>query len=462
MTNDTSIRYARDNRDRFLADLVELLSIPSISALPEHRPDMERAAVWLQDRLAGLGFDAGIVRGDGHPLVHAGWLGASGAPTILVYGHYDVQPVDPIDQWHSPPFQPAFRNGNIYGRGTSDDKGQLMVSLAAAESLLRTTGSLPVNLKFLIEGEEESSGDAVGKYLQHESERLTADIAQIADSAMFAPGVPSIDTGLRGLVYTEIHARGARTDLHSGKYGGVAPNPLNALAYVISRLKDERGHILIPGFYDQVVPPDSHIVDSWKLLPFDPEQMRESAIGSSQLVGEEEYSPLERTWSRPTLDVHGIAGGFTGEGSKTVIPAEATAKISMRIVPNQTSSDIFDRYQRYVQTLSPAGIQLDVRLLGSGEAVLVPADSPYVNAARSALEETFGRAPVLIRSGGSIPVVAEIKDTLGIDTVLMGWGLPDDNLHAPNEKLSLQNFSDGVEATMRFWSAVQANGVTSR
>lgn len=455
MTDDTSLQYAHEQRERFLTELIELLRIPSISTLSEHRLDMERAAQWLRDHLSAMGFEAELVAGDGPPLVYAAWLQAPDAPTVLIYGHYDVQPADPIEVWDSLPFEPSIRNGNVYARGSSDDKGQVMVSIAAAESLLRTTGTLPVNLKFLIEGQEESGGEVVNAYLQSHGRRLQADVAQIADGAMFAAGVPTIDTGLRGTVYTEVTARGAAGDLHSGLYGGVAPNPLNALAHIIASLKDREGRIRIPGFYDEVEMPRADFLQTWEQLPFDAGALQ-SEIGAPALVGEPGFSELERIWARPTLDVHGIAGGFTQEGAKTVIPAQATAKISMRIVPNQRVDRVFDAYQRFILDLTPPGIDLQVRLLHGANAVVVPDESPYVEAASGALRETFGRPAVHARSGGSIPVVELIKDLLGIDTVLMGWGLPDDNLHAPNEKLTLDNFYGGIDATVRFWRAVGA------
>ena len=455
MIQDTTLQYAHDGRDRFIADLTELLRIPSISTLPEHRGDMRRAAEHMRGRLHDLGFTTEIITGAGHPLVYAEWLHAPGKPTVLVYGHYDVQPVDPLDLWETPPFEPAVRDGNIYARGSADDKGQVMVSIAAAESLLRTTGSLPINVKFLIEGEEESGGEMVTAYVREHGTRLQADVAQIADGSMFAPGIPTIDTGLRGTVYTEVTARGAASDLHSGNYGGVAPNPLNALAHIIAGLKGRDGRICIPGFYDDVVMPPDDVLRSWAALPLEDESLRRE-IGATELVGEPGFTSLQRLWARPTLDVHGIAGGFTAEGAKTVIPAEATAKISMRIVPNQEVDDVFDAFRRYVFALAPPGITLDVRFLHGSNAVVVPAESPFVAAAGAALEETFGRPAVRARSGGSIPVVGLIRDVLGIDTVLMGWGLPDDNLHAPNEKLCLQNFFDGIDATVRFWRAAGA------
>lgn len=452
MSTSDPIVYANQHHDAFVASLAELLRIPSISTLPSHRGDMQAAAEWLRNRLGEMGFSTELVPGDGHPLVHAEWLNAPGAPTILVYGHYDVQPVDPLGLWETPPFEPSIRGGNVYARGAADDKGQVMTFLAAAESFL-STGVLPVNLKVLIEGEEEAGGRVVNRYITEHGDELRAEIAQVADTGLVAPGIPTLEAGLRGNVYTEVHVRGAAQDLHSGLYGGVAPNPLNALAHIIAGLKDRDGRITIPGFYDNVRMPDEDILESWRGLPLDEAALRHE-IGSKALVGEPGYSALERMWARPTLDVHGIAGGFTDEGSKTVIPAEATAKISMRIVPEQRGIDIFELFRKRVLELAPAGVAVDVRLLGASNPVVVPTDSPYIERAREALEETFGRPAVLARSGGSIPIVGAFKEKLGLNTVLMGWGLPDDNLHAPNEKLSLDNFRLGTQTTIRFWQRV--------
>lgn len=449
MTTSAPIVYAEQHRDAFVTQLSELLRIPSISTLPQHRADVRAAAEWLREYLAEIGFAAATVPGDGHPLVYAEWLNAPGAPTVLVYGHYDVQPVDPLGLWETPPFEPSIRNGNIYARGAADDKGQTMTFIAAAESFLHT-GSLPVNLKVLIEGEEEAGGRVVSRYVAEHADRLRADVAQVADTGLFAPGIPTLEAGLRGNVYTEVHVRGAAQDLHSGLYGGVAPNPLNAVAQIIAGLKDPDGRISIPGFYNRVRMPDEDILESWRALPGDEEALRRE-IGSAALVGEPGYSALERIWARPTLDVHGIAGGFTGEGSKTVIPAEATAKISMRIVPNQRGTDVFELFRARVLDLAPQGVEVDVRLLGTSDPVVVPTDSPYVERARAALQETFGQPAVLARSGGSIPIVGAFKEKLGLNTILMGWGLPDDNLHAPNEKFSLDNFHLGIQTTIRFW-----------
>lgn len=449
--NEAALEYAHQNRERFLDGLKDLLRIPSISTLPEHRGDMGRAATWLRDRLAGMGVTAEIIEGNDRPLVYGEWLGAQNAPTILLYGHYDVQPVDPLDLWETPPFEPSIRNGNIYARGAADDKGQTMTLLAAAESYLRTAGRLPVNVRFLIEGEEEAGGAAIEAFVRERGDRLHADVAEVADTGMFAPGIPTLETGLRGNVYTEIFVEGAAQDLHSGLYGGVAPNPFIALAHIISGLKDRNGHITIPDFYDDVQMPEAGVLQSWRELPFDEERFLREEVGSSELAGEAGFTPLERMWARPTLDVHGMPGGFTGAGGKTVIPARASAKISMRLVPNQRADRIFELYAAHVRQIAPPGVRVDIHRYGGSNPVLVPTDSRFVEAARDALQATFGRPAVLGRSGGSIPIVGVFKEALGLDSVLMGWGLPDDNLHAPNEKLSLDNFFNGIDATIRFW-----------
>jgi acetylornithine deacetylase/succinyl-diaminopimelate desuccinylase-like protein len=449
-----AIAFALEQRERFLGELIELLRIPSISTLPEHRTDMDRAAGWLRDRLDTIGIPAELIPGDGPPLVYGEWLRARSVPTVLVYGHYDVQPVDPLEEWITPPFEPSIRDGNLYARGASDDKGQTMTLIYAAESLLRATGRLPVNLKLLIEGQEEAGGDVVTQFIQEHGERLRADIAHVADTSMYAPRIPMIETGLRGNVYTEIYARGPAHDLHSGLYGGAAPNPLNALAQIIAGLKGADGRITIPGFYDDAVMPADDVRASWRELPFDAERFRLDEVGASALDGEREYTVLERMWARPTLDVHGIVGGFTGSGGKTVIPSTASAKISMRIVPNQRGEQVFDLFRAAVEMLTPPGIEVRVERHGCSDPVLVPTDSPAISAARRALAATFGRPAVLGRSGGSIPIVGLLKKALDIDTVLMGWGLADDNLHAPNEKITLANFYEGIDATIRFWAAL--------
>lgn len=446
-----ALAFARQNHPRFLNELKSLLRIPSISTLPEHAPDCRRTAETLVAELKRIGMEnTRLIETGGHPLVYADWLHADAKPTVLIYGHYDVQPTDPLDEWLSPPFEPVERNGNLYARGGADDKGQVFMQVKALESLLAADGKLPLNVRVLLEGEEEVGGEGIAEFVASQPAQLKADFALISDTEMFAPGLPTLCVGLRGMIYTEIEVRGAKTDLHSGMYGGAAPNPFVALAQIIARLKDEQGHILIPGIYDDIIPPSPAELATWRSLPFDEEHYRIAEVGSSQLVGESGYSVLERTWARPTLDVHGMPGGFTGAGAKTVIPAKAQAKISMRLVPGMTPAKTFELYKKYVQQLVPAGIELSVRLIHSGDPSLVPVDNPYIQAATRALHEVWQKDTVFIRSGGSIPIVGDFDRHLGIPSVMMGFGLPDDNIHAPNEKFNLHNFELGIRSLIRF------------
>jgi acetylornithine deacetylase/succinyl-diaminopimelate desuccinylase-like protein len=400
---------------------------------------------------------------EGHPLVYADYLhavpAAEGRPaaTVLLYAHYDVQPPDPLDEWKSPPFEPTERDGNLYARGAVDDKGQLWMHVKALEALFSAgKGTLPVNVRVIIEGEEEVGGEGIATFVREHPERLKADVALVSDTEMFAPDLPTLCVGLRGMIYTEIEARGARTDLHSGMYGGAAPNPFVALAQIIAKLKDENGHISIPGFYDRVAAPSPEELAAWKTLPFDEQQYRKTEVGSTELTGEPGFSVLERTWARPTLDVHGMPGGFTGAGAKTVIPARALAKVSMRLVPEMTPAESFALYKSYVESICPKGITLEVRLIHAGDPVVVSTDNPYVRAATSAMHDVFARDTVFVRGGGSIPIVGDFIRELGIPTILMGFGLPDDNLHAPNEKFNLANFHRGTESIIRFLTNVGA------
>ena len=446
-----AVAFARQSYPRFLDEMKALLRIPSISTAPGHKADCRRAAEVLVAELKRIGMDnAQLIETEGHPLVYADWLHAAGKPTVLAYAHYDVQPPDPLDEWLSPPFEPTERDGNIYARGAVDDKGQLVAQVKALESLLAASGALPVNVRVLFEGEEEVGGEGIARFVASRPPQLKADFALVSDTEMFAPGLPTLCVGLRGMIYTEIEVRGARTDLHSGMYGGAAPNPFIALAQILARLKDEHGHILIPGFYDGIIPPSPEELAAWQSLPFDEEQYRIAEVGSRQLVGEAGYSVLERTWARPTLDVHGMPGGFTGEGAKTVIPAKAAAKVSMRLVPGMTPARAFALYKSYVEQVAPPAVDVTVRLIHSGDPCLVPVDNPYIQAATSALREVWGRETVFIRSGGSIPIVGDFARHLGLPSVMMGFGLPDDNLHAPNEKFHLKNFALGIESLIRF------------
>jgi acetylornithine deacetylase/succinyl-diaminopimelate desuccinylase-like protein len=453
----SAVDYARGNQPRFLDELKALLRIPSVSTLPEHRGDIRKSAEVLAAELKRIGMENVElihVSADGvpgHPLVYADWLHAPGKPTCLAYGHYDVQPPDPLDEWVSPPFEPVERDGNIYARGAVDDKGQMYIHLKALESLLAATGELPLNVRVILEGEEEVGGESIAQFVREHPERLKADFALVSDTEMFAPDLPTLCVGLRGMIYTEIEARGAKTDLHSGMYGGAAPNPFVALAQIIAQLKDADGRILIPGFYDKVGAPDAAELEAWKSLPFDEDHYRLSEVGSTVLTGEAGYSVLERTWARPTLDVHGMPGGFIGAGAKTVIPAKATAKVSMRLVPEMTSAETFALYKSYVESLTPKGITLEVRLIHSGEPLVIGTDNPYVKAATTALREVWNSETVFIRSGGSIPIVGDFERHLKIPSVMMGFGLPDDNLHAPNEKFHLANFYRGIESVIRFF-----------
>src|SRR5271154_6630925 len=428
----TPVEYVREHQGRFLEELKSLLRIPSVSTLPEHKGDVRQAAETLAAELKRIGMEnVEQIEGAGHPLVYADWLHAEDKPTCLAYGHYDVQPPDPLDEWISPPFEPTERDGNVYARGAVDDKGQMYIHVKALESLLATTGRLPVNVRIILEGEEEVGGESIAKFVREHPERLKADFALVSDTEMFAPELPTLCVGLRGMIYTEIEARGAKNDLHSGMDGGAAPNPFVALAQIIAQLKDKDGRILIPGFYDKVQAPSEDELKAWKSLPFDEEHYRLTEVGSSQLTGEAGYSVIERTWARPTLDVHGMPGGFTGAGAKTVIPAKAVAKVSMRLVPDMTPQEAFTQYKSYVEALKPAGIELDVRLIHSGDAIVIGTDNPYIKAATKALKQVWSKDTVFIRSGGSIPIVGDFERHLKIPTVMMGSGLPDDNLHAP-------------------------------
>jgi acetylornithine deacetylase/succinyl-diaminopimelate desuccinylase-like protein len=458
--SSSAIEFARQNQLRFLDELKALLRIPSVSTDPAHREDVRRAAETLAAELKRIGMEnvrlieTSTAERQGHPLVYADWLHAGvetpGAPTALLYGHYDVQPPDPLEEWLSPPFEPEERNGNLYARGAVDDKGQMYMHVKALESLLSATGKLPLNVRVLLEGEEEVGGEGIAAYVATQPADLKADFALVSDTEMFAPGLPTLCVGLRGMIYTEIEVRGAKTDLHSGMYGGAAPNPFIALAQIIAKLKDESGRILIPGIYDNVIPPSPEELAAWQSLPFDEEHYRKTEVGSKTLTGEFGYSVLERTWARPTLDVHGMPGGFIGAGAKTVIPAKATAKVSLRLVPEMTPAGTFKLLSDYVQTIVPPGVDVQVRLIHSGDPCLIPVDNPYIRAATQALHEIWGKETVFIRSGGSIPIVGDLARHLHLPSVMMGFGLPDDNLHAPNEKFLIANFHQGTESIIRF------------
>ncbi|GAC1509588.1 MAG: dipeptidase [Ktedonobacteraceae bacterium] len=449
---DTAVEaYITGHADAFLEDLKGWLRIPSISTLPESAAEVRRAAEYAVDQLKSCGIEhAELIQTHGHPLVYGEWLGASGRPTLLIYGHYDVQPVDPIDLWTTPPFEPTVRDGKLYSRGASDDKGQVMLIFKALETLKSVTGSFPINIKVLIEGEEEAGGESIEHYVKTTPQRLGCDAVFICDTHMPTKETPALIYGLRGITYTEVEVRGAKQDLHSGSYGGVAPNPLHALAIIISRLKDADGHIHIPGLYDKVRKPTHEEKDFWYSDPLHIDEALLHEMGVSHLSGELEYPPLERTGARPTLEVHGISGGFTGEGAKTVIPAVATAKISLRLPPDLRSGDVFALFEKTVKEVAPADVTVQVKNIHGGEGALVERDSKPVQAAAAALQEVYGKPPVFLREGGSIPIAALDSEVRQVPIVLMGVGLPDDNLHAPNEKYELDQFYNGIRTVVRF------------
>src|SRR5579864_4799311 len=444
--------FVEQNQARLLEELKDFLRIPSISTLPEHKPDVQKAAHFVADSLKRAGIEnVEIIPTDGNPLVYGEWLHAPGKPTVLCYGHYDVQPPDPLELWQSPPFEPAVRDGNIYARGSADDKGQMYMHIKAVEALRAVNGTLPVNLKFLIEGEEEVGGASIAAYVARNPVKLKADVALVSDTALYADGIPTLCIGLRGLVYMEIEATGPARDLHSGLYGGAAPNPIFGLIELLSKCKDAQGNIRIPGMYDDVAAPAPAESDSWKLLPFREADFLKNEVGSKALAGEPAYSVLERIWARPTFEVHGIAGGFTGAGAKTVIPSKATAKVSFRLVPKQNPDKILASFREFLQRNAPAGVRIELRVLSASPALMVDPSHPAIQAAARAFSDMLGRPTVFTRSGGSIPVVGDFANHLHIPSILMGFGLPDDGLHSPNEKYRVANYYKGIMTIAHFF-----------
>ena len=435
------------NRERHLDELKEWLRIPSISAKSEHRADTARAADWLAERMREAGLQTvEVIPTAGHPVVLGEWRGApAGAPTLLVYGHYDVQPPEPLDEWRSPPFEPRVRDGNLFARGSVDDKGQVYLHVKAVQALLAENGGLPANVVFVVEGEEEIGSPNLGAFLAENAGRLACDAVLISDTTMFAPGLPSITTGLRGLAYMEVRVQGPSVDLHSGAYGGAVVNPANALAKIIARLHDEQGRITIPGFYDRVRELTAEQRHAISQLPFEEERLR-AEVGAPKLGGEAGYGPLERIWARPTLDVNGLLSGYTGEGAKTVLPARAMAKISMRLVPDQDYREVERLFTEHVRSLAPEGVTVEVAALHGGQPWYAEGGGPVFDAAAKALEQAWGRKPVFIREGGSIPIVQAFQDTLRAPVLLIGFGLPGENAHAPNEWMSVENFHRGAES----------------
>ena len=450
---DKIIARIRENSEKHREELKELLRIPSISADPERRGDVETTARWLLTRLQGLGISSEIIPTAGHPIVYGEHLHAEGAPTILVYGHYDVQPVDPLELWDSPPFEPTEREGQIVARGASDDKGQLLIHLLAVEAFLQERGELPVNLKIVFEGEEEVGSPNLPPFIEENREKLACDAVLVSDTSFFAKGMPSILYGLRGLAYVEVILRGPNRDLHSGEFGGAVANPADVLARMIAALHDEDRRVAVPGFYDEVRELSDTERETFASLPHDENDYR-ADLEVEALEGEKGFSTLERLWARPTLEVNGMVSGFTGEGAKTVLPAEASCKISCRLVPNQDPEQIETLLEARLRELCPPSVTLEfIRHHGGGPFLTEP-DNPYVETAKKALEEAFGAKAVLVRGGGSVPITGVFTEQLGAPCVLMGFGLPDDRLHSPNEKFDWDQFHRGIEASARFMQEV--------
>lgn len=438
--------HINSRRDDYVTQLKQFLAIPSISALPEHAGDVRRCAEWCTDEMRRIGLDnVRLFETAGHPIVYGEWLGAPGAPTMLFYGHYDVQPVDPLDLWETPPFEASVREGAIYARGSADDKGQIFMHFKAIEAHLSAGGALPINVKVILEGEEEVGSAHLDTFIAEHRDLLAADVVVISDSPMFDRDVPSICYGLRGLAYFQIDLRGSSTDLHSGSYGGAVANPAMVLAQLLAQMKDKGGRIRIPGFYDAVVDLTAEEKAEFARLPFN-EKRWAKEIGLPKPFGESGYSTLERKWARPTFEVNGLLAGFTGEGAKTVIPAVAMAKVSMRLVPNQDPATIGRQFEAYLKKIAPKTVEVKVTHMHGGRPWTTGFDNAWVQAAGRAIEQGFGRSPVFVREGGSIPVVSTFQEVLGLPSVLFGIGLPGENAHAPNEWLDLGNFHNGVLA----------------
>lgn len=445
--------YLNEHSDTFLAELFDLLRVPSVSADPDHAGDMTMAAQWLVDKLAAIGMKSEVVATEGHPIVYGESPRVEGAPTVLVYGHYDVQPVDPLELWTSPPFEPEIREGRIFARGATDDKGQALTHVFSAQAWLQAEGRLPVNLKYLIEGEEEIGSDALTKFVAENTEKLACDCIVVSDCAQFGPGQPAITYGLRGIACYEIVVQGPNRDLHSGSFGGSITNPAIALSRILSGLIGDDGTVQVPGFYDDVVPLTEAERTQMAELPFDESEYR-TQVGVPDTWGEAGYTSLERRWARPTFDVNGLTSGYQGTGAKTIIPNRASAKISFRLVPNQSPETLDRAVRDFVQALALPGVKVEVLGMHGAPGLLVSPDSPYVAAASKAIEQAFGKAPVMTREGGSIPVVATLNQQLKADALLLGWGQDDDNAHSPNEKFLVEDFYRGIRASARLWEEI--------
>ena len=450
------VDFINVNRDRYIDELKEYLSIPSISALSDYAPDVIRCAKWTAEELKRVGLDnVRLVETEGYPVVCAEWLHAGAAPTIIFYGHYDVQPVDPLDKWDTPPFNATVRAGELYARGAADDKGQIFMHFKAIEACITQKGSLPVNIKLILEGEEEVGSENLDSFLKDHSSEYLGDVLVISDTPMFDRGVPSICYGLRGLTYCQVDLRGTTSDLHSGSFGGAVANPAFVLTQLLAQMKDRSGRIKIPGFYEDVRPLRDEERIEYARLPFSERRFREE-LGSPKLFGEKGFTTLERLWARPTFEVNGLCSGFMEDGAKTVIPAVAMAKVSMRLVPDQNPDLIGDLFEAYVKKIAPKTVDVAVTRMHTGKPWITDFDNPFVRAAGRAIERGFGRKPVFNREGGSIPVISSFQDRFGLPAVLFGIGLPDENAHAPNEKLDLDNFHRGVISVVALYEEIGA------
>jgi succinyl-diaminopimelate desuccinylase len=451
--------YIEQNGQRFEQDLFEWLRMPSVSTDSKYKQDVRKAGSWLADRLKALGLQSQLLETNGHPIVWAESPPVPGAPTVLIYGHYDVQPVDPLAEWTTPPFEPTVRDGRLYARGSTDDKGQLITHLFSTEAWIKTQGKLPVQLKFLIEGEEECGSEALYEFFDGKydnggppvGERLKSDICVISDTTMYGPDQPAITYGLKGIAYFELRLTGPKQDLHSGAFGGSVTNPANALCQILAALKNADGCIQLEGFYKDVRQLSQREREEFAALEFSDKEYMES-LGIDAVTGEAGYTTLERRWARPTFDINGIWGGYQGEGAKTVLPAKAGAKFSFRLVPNQRPETVKKSLEKFVRAHCPPGVRYELVDLHAAPGVVVPLDSPYMESAARAIESAFGKRPVFIRTGGSIPVVTTLAEKWHIDTLLLGWGQDDDNAHSPNEKFSLADFHKGIHASAHLWN----------
>ena len=444
-------QYLAEHAAQFEDDLCALLRIASVSADSAFRGEVRKAADWVAGQFRGLDFQTELCETPGHPIVFAESPAVPGAPTVLVYGHYDVQPPDPLGEWISPPFEPTRRNGNLYARGATDDKGQMLTHVKSAEAWIKTIGKLPLNVKYLIEGEEEVGSAHLDDFIEANKQRLKSDVVVISDTCQFGPEQPAITYGLKGIAYYELRLTGPSQDLHSGSFGGAVTNPANALTRMLAALVNERGQIQVPGFYDDVTPLTPAEREQYAQLGFSDQEFMQQ-IGVTAVTGEEGFTTLERRWARPTFDINGLWSGYQGEGAKTVLPARAGAKFSFRLVPKQDPTKLKKALTAMLERLCPPGIKLELIDFHAAPGVVVPLDSPYMAAASRAIEHGFGRKPVFIREGGSIPVVSTFRDKLGVDTLLLGWGLNDDNTHSPNEKFCLADFHRGIKASAYLWN----------